>query len=84
MFIETDTAGPALRQEGDVYRTRDGRARPPSGGRCSQKPIRPGPPSVRRAMFIETDMAGPALRQEVNVYRNRYGRARPPSGGQCL
>jgi hypothetical protein len=34
MFIEIDMAGPALRQEGDVYRNRYGRARPPSGGRC--------------------------------------------------
>ena len=34
MFIETDTAGPALRQEGNVYRNRYGRARPPSGGHC--------------------------------------------------
>ena len=34
MFIEPKTTRPALRQEGNVYRTEDDRARPPPGGPC--------------------------------------------------
>ena len=70
MFIEPETAGPALRQEGNVYRTRDGRVRPPSGGPCF----------LEQLIFLQlcTDMA---LLTEGGPSRLGFYKHCPPDGG---